>query len=215
MSEFAGSICVGLNQTLIGLPFDTIKVWLQNKEPIKNKNFMSLYRGWKPELLNSLISNNIVFPIHAYTLKYTKNSFLSGFLGGVLATPFIFSFKTFKIKNQMKQKVNFKTLLNFQGYTSTMLRESTGMAMYFGMYNYFKSKDYPIAIAGGLGGLFNWGCSYPFDIILSRQIAQNISFKEAVKQRNLFKGYGVCLLRSIIVNASSFFIFEKVLESLK
>ena len=97
MSEFVGAIGVGLNQTIVGLPFDTVKVWMQNKYPIWNKPFKAYYRGWKPELFNSLISNNIVFPVHAYTLPYTKNSFISGFLGGAIASPAIFSFKTCRL----------------------------------------------------------------------------------------------------------------------
>ena len=62
---------VGVTQTLIGLPFDTVKVWIQNNKPVVSKNIFDYYRGSRPEFCSAIISNCIVFPSYKYTLDYT------------------------------------------------------------------------------------------------------------------------------------------------
>ena len=217
MIEFVSSFMVGVNQTLIGLPFDTLKVWIQNnnmKMLAKSQPLSCYYRGWKPEFGNAIISNCIIFPVHTYTLPYTNNSFISGFFSGIAVSPFVFSFRTFKIHKQMGRYSNpvltVKHIFKGLGYVSTAGRESVGMCMYFGTYNYLKKKDFPTVISGGIAGMCNWGISYPIDVITSRQIAQKISIKDAITQGNIFKGYGVCVSRSMIVNGFSFLVYESV-----
>ena len=68
---------VGINQGLIGIPFDTVKVWMQNNKQVLRRPITHYYRGFLPELTNAIITNSIVFPIHAYSYPYTDNSFLS------------------------------------------------------------------------------------------------------------------------------------------
>ena len=91
----------------------------------------------------------------------------------------------------------------------TFNREVLAMGSYFSSYYYFKDeKKCSILLSGGLAGLINWTLTYPLDVIRSRQIAQNISVKEAFNQKKLWGGYSACAFRAIIVNASSFYIYE-------
>ena len=71
-----------------------------------------------------------------------------------------------------------------------------------------KKNDFPVLIAGGMAGLTNWTFTYPLDVIRNREIALNINFKEAYKMGNLFKGYGFCATRAILVNSAGFYVFE-------
>ena len=213
MKEFVSSSMVGITQTLIGLPFDTIKVWIQNNKPVVSRNIKDYYRGARPEFCSAIISNCIVFPSYSYTLDYTNyNSFFSGALAGVFNSFFIYPLRTSKIYKQMGLKLTFNDFIKLRGlgYVSTLLRESVGFSMYFGMYSYARNNDIPIFLSGALAGLFNWAVSYPFDTIGNRQIAQNTSILKAIKMGNIYRGYSVCLLRSMIVNSANFIVYEKM-----
>lgn len=217
MKEFISSSMVGVTQTLIGLPFDTVKVWIQNNKPVVSKNIFDYYRGSRPEFCSAIISNCIVFPSYKYTLDYTNhNPFLSGGLAGIFNSFFVYPLRTSKIYKQMGMDLSLNQFLKLRGrgYFSTFFRESVGFSMYFGMYSYARNNDVPIFLSGALAGLFNWGVSYPFDTIGNRQIAQNISILNAVKIGNIYRGYGVCLLRSMVVNACNFLVYEKMISML-
>lgn len=213
MKEFISSSMVGITQTLIGLPFDTVKVWIQNNKRVVSKNPLNYYRGVRPEFCSAIISNCIVFPSYKYTLDYTNhNSFLSGALAGVFNSLFVYPLRTSKIYKQMGMNFTFNKFIKLRGigYLSTFFRESVGFSMYFGMYSYARNNNIPIFLSGALAGLFNWGISYPFDTIGNRQIAQNTSILKAIKMGNIYRGYSVCLLRSMIVNSANFFVYEKI-----
>ena len=90
----------------------------------------------------------------------------------------------------------------------TFNREILAMGSYFGFIIILKMKKCSILLSGGLAGLINWTLTYPLDVIRSRQIAQNISVKQALNQKKLWGGYSACAFRAIIVNASSFYIYE-------
>jgi hypothetical protein len=210
LKETASSFMVGISQGLIGIPFDTVKVWMQNDKQVFGRPFTQYYRGFIPELTNAIITNSIVFPIHAYTTPYTNNSFLSGAFAGVCVSPLVYIFRSFKICQQLSIPFNIMTFLNYRGrgYLMTAMRESVGYSMYFGSYTYFKDQGIPTFVAGALAGLCNWGTSFPFDTIMSRQVAHNISIKDAIRAGPLYRGYGVCLIRSICVNSFNFLVYE-------
>ena len=70
--------------------------------------------------------------------------------------------------------------------------------------------------------IFNWQpsfwasdkFSYPIDVIMSRQIAQNISISQAYKQGALWKGFSICAFRAVLVNSINFSIYEFVMKNL-
>ena len=210
--ESISSLMVGINQSLIGIPFDTTKVWMQNNQQVLGRPLRQYYRGFRPEFINAIITNSITFPIHSYSLTYTNNSFVSGILSGICVSPIVYVFRFNKIFEQVNKPFNIQTFINYKGrgYVPTMLRESIGYSMYFGSYTYLKEQNVPTFIAGGIAGICNWGISFPFDTIMTRQIAQNIDILKATQWGSLYKGYSICLLRSMCVNSFNFLVYEYV-----
>ena len=215
MTDFISALVAGFTQVAVGHPFDTAKVLIQNVKTIKKLKFREYYRGAKYPMVSALIVNSLVFPIYERTEKYTKSIFLSGILSGFVIAPIVFSFDVGKIKNQTLSKLDYYDYFFTKGRLSTYGREMVGFGMYFGSYSYFKNQDLHPLIAGGLAGLCNWTSSYPIDVIKSRQIANNITIMEAIKMGNLWKGFHICALRAVVVNACIFNSYEttkKLLE---
>ena len=210
MSDFLAAFCVGVNQVLFGHPFDTTMVLIQNKKKWLGLSVKDYYRGWRYPLISSTIFNCTVFPIYERTLPYTNSSILSGFISGVIVSPAVFCFQVGKIRQQTKQKTTLNHFLTSKGRISTLCRESIAMSSYFSVYYYCKDIGYSPLIGGGISGLVNWTITYPIDVIKSRQIAQNISIKKALKMKHLWRGYPICATRAIIVNASNFWVYEAV-----
>ena len=210
MSDIIASVCVGIGQVLVGHPFDTSKVLIQNNRKWIGLPLMHYYRGWKYPLLSSIIFNIIVFPINERLYKKTENYFFSGLVAGICVTPGVYIFNNFKIQNQVNKPLTFDVLKKGRGLLGCLYRESLAMSSYFGSYNYAKDLGYNSIIAGGFAGLVNWTITYPIDVIVSRQMAQNISIYDAYKQGHLWKGYSICATRAIMVNAVNFTIYEQV-----
>ena len=213
MTDFLSAFAAGVTQVLIGHPFDTIKVLIQNKKSIKNLKLKNYYRGSKYPLISSTIINSILFPIYERTQNFTNSSFKSGFLGGMIITPIIFGFDYGKINNQTNynKKIIINDILKSKGKFSVLTRECIAFSIYFGVYDFLKNekKIHPL-ISGGLAGLANWTSTYPIDVIKSRQIAQQISIIDAYKQKNLWKGFPICALRAVIVNAGIFYTYDSI-----
>ena len=53
LKETVSSFLVGINQGLIGIPFDTVKVWMQNDKRVFGRPFTHYYKGFVPELTNA------------------------------------------------------------------------------------------------------------------------------------------------------------------
>ena len=210
MSDFIAGLCVGLAEVSIGHPFDTTKILIQNNRPWRGLSLSKYYRGWRFPLVASSVFNFTVFPVYERTLSFTQNSVLSGFLAGFTVAPIIFGFEVGKIYQQTNQKLNWCNFYQSRGIYTLYTRETIAMSAYFGMYNYCREKDYHPLISGGCAGLANWTLIYPVDVIKSRQIAQQISIKEAISIGNLWKGYSICAVRAVLVNAINFWVYETV-----
>lgn len=240
MKDIVASSCVGLGQLLIGHPFDTAKILIQNKQPWYSLPISRYYRGWKFPLFYSSLFNVICFTTHERSYKHTQNHFTSGLIGGMAISPFAYVLESFKIKHQVynktqhqqtkpkqtkpKQnkkhtinkrimKATFKQIKTTRGLFVLTSRETFAMGVYFQTFYEFKKHIDNTLICGGLTGLASWTLTYPIDVIASRQIAQNITIREAFSQRNLWKGIHVCLLRAMIVNAVNFKIYETIMNS--
>jgi hypothetical protein len=210
MSDFIAAACVGVAQISIGHPFDTTKILMQNNRKWFGLPFRNYYRGWRFPLCSAVILNSITFPTVERTKLYTHNSFLSGCIAGIAITPIVFCFDVGKIRQQTKQSVTIKTILNTRGRYSTFARETLASSVYFG--SYFTCRDFgwhPL-LSGGIAGLCNWTLTYPIDVIKSRQMAQNLTIKQALNMGNLWRGYPICATRAVIVNAIDFWVYESV-----
>ena len=211
MTDLISASVVAIAETFVGHPLDTMKILAQNNLTHKKISVKNYYRGWKFPLFNSMLFNCTVFPIYERTLPYTNNHIYSGFLSGIAVTPFVFCSEVGKIMQQTNQKIYFNSFLERKGRYATLGRETLSMSCYFSIYEYAnKTLGFHPLFAGALSGLFNWTLTYPFDIVKSRQIAQNISFKEAFKQGKLWKGYPICAMRAIIVNGVNFYTYHTV-----
>ena len=206
MDVLAGSV-VGMVQIMVGHPFDSAKVLIQNKQRWCNLPLRSYYRGCGYPFVASIVSNAIVFPVHDRT--YTSSHSLSGALGGFVVAPVLQFFDLAKVKRQTNKPLNMHILRTNKGMFMSMLRETNAMAIYFGTYHYLKSKEMSTLTAGGCAGMLNWACTYPLDVIRSRQLSQNIEIKTAFKQGNLWRGFIICMARAFIVNSVSFYIYEQ------
>lgn len=212
--ELVAGAAAGVSQVIFGHPFDTVKVLLQNGKSWKSLSMFEYYRGFKYPLCSSVIFNMVTFTIYHKTIETTNSSVLSGALSGIVISPILYCFDIGKIKRQTNQKFRVSDILKTRGLFMTYLRETFAMSIYFGSYNYFKKQTNPV-IAGGLAGFCNWTLTYPFDIIRSRQIAQNITIMNAIAQKNLWKGYSACIIRAIIVNSACFYTYETTYNKLK
>ena len=195
-------ICAGVSQVLVGHPFDTIKVRLQNKK----LHFKNLYAGWKFPLVSSIAVNGILFPTYEM-LRSSNTAFVSGMISGSIVTPIVFLSDVHKIQRQMGCQV---FSMSGRGLSMTLLREVLAFGIYFDTYERVKQRTDSPLVSGACAGITNWAATYPFDVIRSRQMAQGISIREAFFQGSLYKGIGVCLFRAVLVNAAIFSTYELV-----
>jgi hypothetical protein len=211
MHDFIAGTFAGFSQVFFGHPFDTIKILIQNNYKYHSLPLKDYYRGYRFPLVSATILNSLTFPIVCRTYPYTKNYYFSGFISGVCITPLVFFFDIGKIKMQTKQRLFLNTFIKNKGIFSTFWRESIAMSFYFGTYfNLKEKKQFHPIFAGGTAGIINWTVTYPIDVVRNRQISQNCSFIKAIQQKQFWKGYSFCAIRSIIVNAAVFSTYETI-----
>lgn len=234
---FLSSFIAGSVQTLIGHPFDTIKTRMQLnnissknviKDIVKNEGIKALYKGSITPLLSGCIQNGILFTSENFLHKYSKNNFLTGFIAGSLSSFVISPAELIKchiqnnksrhIKlNEVKSLLNEKRINLYCGLTSTLLRDSFGLGVYFGTYNLLqKNKNNPL-LNGGISGVLSWIVSYPFDVIKTKKQISNNDYSYIIKNINAsqyIKGLNIVLLRSFIVNAGIFYTYESLLTKI-
>ena len=201
-------LCAGLIQAIVGHPIDTAKVFIQNNIKLRGLTIKDYYKGFKYPLLLSLIFNGTIFPSYEYLNNNINNSFITGGLVGTIVTPLVFTCETLKILKQTNKQITKQKILSTNGLITTLSRESLAMSIYFSSYNYFKKHDYNSFLGGSISGFSNWLVTYPIDVIKTRQIAQQISFTQAYKQGNLYRGLGITLIRAVLVNGCIFFTYE-------
>lgn len=214
MTDFLASIGVGISQILVGHPFDTSKVLIQNKKKWLGLPIKDYYRGFRFPLVSATLFNCTVFPIYNRTMEYTQSGILSGLLAGIAVSPIVYFSDVGKIRQQTKQKLKLNHFIKSKGKLSVISRETIAMTTYFGLYDYLKNQNYHPLISGGLCGLANWTLTYPIDVVKSRQIAQNITISQAIKIGHLWKGYPICAIRAVLVNSSCFYVYETLMKLL-
>ena len=209
MEIFFPSLCAGLSQAIVGHPIDTAKVLIQNNIRLSGLTIKDYYKGFKYPLLLSLVFNGSVFSSYEYLNHKINNSFLTGGLVGIISTPLVYAFETFKILKQTSQQITKQKLLSTNGFVTTLSRESLATGIFFSSYNYCKKHNYNSFIGGSISGFSNWLITYPIDVIKNRQMAQQVSFMEAYKQGYLYKGLNITLFRAVLVNGCIFFTYEQ------
>ena len=85
MNEFVAGFASGLCQSVVGHPFDTMKVQLQKNKntSFKNTNIKQLYKGIAYPTLTMGIIQSVGFGITENINKKVDNYFVSGAIAGV------------------------------------------------------------------------------------------------------------------------------------
>ena len=224
-NEYIKGGIIGISQTVIGHPFDTIKILKQNnisidRYLIKPKILMA---GVKFPLFVSTFYNSGIFGVYSFFRKNNLSSFQSGFLSGTIMSVLLNPFEYYKIQSQvLKNNNNYKLVNNqfeynnfknnnkiWRGLYLTMMRESLATGIYFHNYYYLKKNNLSPFIAGGIAGCNSWILTYPIDTIKTRyQVNNNFNLRDILYQKNIYKGISFCLLRAFIVNGISFTFYD-------
>lgn len=217
MDIFISSFIAGSVQTLIGHPFDTLKTQIQINKFNKLNKFIylsQLYRGAIPSLYAGCFQNGILFTIHQIIYDKINNHFISGTIAGSLSAIIISPLEYFKCNlqnlhqnNYNKYDLNLTNLYNkniWKGFKYTLYRDSIGLGIYFYSYHLFE-KDYGVFYSGGIAGLLSWIYSYPFDTI---KTLEQCNYNNKIIYNNLYKGFSIVAIRSILVNSCLFSVFE-------
>jgi hypothetical protein len=204
--ESSIGIVIGINQTIIGYPLDTLKI--QKQRGLK-LNYKNLYSGVKYQLAISSINSSVCFLTFDTVYNHTGNPIVSGMCAGLSSGIIINPLEIYKIRHQTALFHN-NTKVFHEGIKFTVGREMIAFTTYFTTYMKLKER-YPdqVMINGGLAGCMSWCLSYPMDTLKTHhQTNNNITLGELWRQGNLFKGFGFCMTRAFIVNAINFYIYE-------
>ena len=156
MVDIMAAFGVGVSEVLIGHPFNTAKVLIQNKKKWRGLPFRHYYRGVKYPFVSSTFFNMTAFPIKERTYKYTNNYFLSGILSGIAVAPPMFFVDTFTINRQTNQPVNLAMFKGTKGLGMTISREMLALSLYFGTYHWMRAeKKYNSLISANLPLSYN------------------------------------------------------------
>tara|TARA_B100000963_G_scaffold360591_1_gene392050 strand:- start:160 stop:819 length:660 start_codon:yes stop_codon:yes gene_type:complete len=209
MNDYVYGGVSGMCQTIVGYPFDTCKVLLQNNKNISDLKLKNLMSGVKYPLTSSIFICSINFGSYNYMRNHLDfNIPLSGGLSGLIVSPIVFMSDFGKIQRQMGVTPKWENLIYSKGFYSVVLRETSAFSIYFTTFHYARRNQINPFIAGGIAGLANWTFTYPIDVVRTRQIMHNCSMYSAIKQGKLWKGYIPCACRAILVNSVGFYVYD-------
>ena len=180
-NDFIAGCSSGIIQTVIGHPFDTLKVLMQTNKP-HYKTPLHYYKGVLFPLSFNIIFTGLTFDINKRLHSYTQSHYSSGFMTGTLLSPVIFYFDIGKINKQINPTgtLSWRNFKSMNGFTATMMRESISTGVYMGLYFNMEERYGPL-VSGGSAGLGSWASTYPLDVIKTRQMKnKNLSFLEYI-----------------------------------
>lgn len=218
-NEYKNGAIIGISQTILGHPLDTLKTWKQNgnKQIITSNipnipnSLKPLYRGISYPLAISICYNSFLFGFYTKMKSLEYSSFQAGVISGSILGITLNPFEYYKIQRQIGYTEH--TTINksiYRGLHYTIGRESLACGLYFTTYEYFTEYlGLNAFVSGGISGCTSWAFTYPIDTIKTRfQANPSYSGKYYLLQGGLFKGIGFCLLRAFLVNGVSFTLYE-------
>jgi hypothetical protein len=112
MDYFYAGFASGISQTLIGYPFDTLKVWSQNYAKINppKRTFTNLYRGIQYPLLQAPFLTGISFGVYNRIYQQTENTYIAGSFAGVVSSIVHTPLDFYKIGRQQQQSTTLGIL---------------------------------------------------------------------------------------------------------
>lgn len=211
----------GTVQTIIGHPFDTLKIWKQKKYT-DVKNFRNLYRGLFFPLATSSSITSLQFTTAAIARKLfftskqgagiTKNpwqEFVTGAFSGLFVGVVTSPIDKLKISRQVMTTSNTRF-----GIFACLSREVPASAIYFASYAKARKENHSILLSGSIAGCTSWLCTYPFDVIKTNVQSGKIKnvrdgFREIFSGKlKPFSGLSFCLQRAFLVNGIGFYVYE-------
>jgi len=211
--EYKNGAIIGISQTILGHPLDTLKTLQQNGNKqtlnIGTNLFKQLYRGISYPLTISICYNSFLFGFYTKMKSLEYSSFQAGVISGGILGITLNPFEYYKIQRQIGCNGPINKSI-FRGLQYTIGRESLACGLYFTTYEYFTGHlELNSFVSGGISGCTSWAFTYPIDTVKTRfQANPSYSGKYYLLQGGLFKGIGFCLLRAFLVNGVSFTLYE-------
>ena len=203
--------CAGATQVIVGHPLDTVKVLQQSNNSWRGLMLKDYYRGGLSILPNAVMKNSIIMPVFFKIREKTKNDLISGGIAGLASAPTQYMFDFMKIKKQTYKKYEMRDIIKGRGKLLTATKETMGFGLYFKSFYYCREeKKLSAPISGGVSGLALWSILYPLDTIKTRQISGDIKFRDAMAKGNLYRGFGPCVLRSILANSAIWSVVDRL-----
>ena len=220
MDLIVSGLMSGVVKTIISHPFDTVKTWKQNCSLNTPKfTIPNLYRGIKYPFFQNSIVVCTTLSTNEYFKRKTDNIIMSSFLSGVITTIITCPLDTLKIAEQqhLKRVFNFTEMMKmYKNLPISLVRKVTGNVIFFTTYNETKKNNLPYFVSGSLAGCASWSVTYPVDTIKTRmQTGLYNSIGDAIKERKLYRGFGICITRAILVNGCGLFVYETMLGKFK
>jgi hypothetical protein len=198
-------LVIGINQTILGYPLDTLKTRAQCGMPL---NFKHLYKGVGFQFGITMFNTSLCFMTFDTVYGKTQNSAIAGFTAGLLSGIVINPLEAAKVRRQTVATnhpiTNACKRMFLDGYKYTIARECSAFTIYFTTYVKLKElMPEHTLLNGGIAGCASWALTYPLDTIKTCRQSHVPWRKEYV-----FRGFGVCMLRAFVVNAMNFYIYE-------
>ena len=122
--EVFPAFCAGVAQTVVGHPFDTLKVMMQNNRTWRGMSARSFYRGAGPPLAGSVLFNVTVFTSYQWMHERWPNRWTSGAFAGAVVTPVVFLVDNAKVLLQTNQRLSVRRLATTKRLCSDRLPRS-------------------------------------------------------------------------------------------
>lgn len=225
MNDYIIGNIIGISQTLIGYPFDTLKTNIQNRQSIRPflHSPTKLYTGARYPLVMAMFGNTFLFGNYASLLEYTNNNkplaaCLTGITGAFMITPFDYlkiqrqTITNPQLSMQKSMQLSISLTNIYRGLGFTVLRESIAIPAYFLTFDYMHNEyHFPAFISGALAGVNSWLFTYPIDTLKTRrQLFTDKSIHQLIKMGKLYNGLGITLLRAVIVNGVNFELYSRL-----
>lgn len=200
---------------IITLPLCTIKTnhQVENNRYLRDTvlkiyqkhKFIGFYQASFPAILSQVMSTTTKFSFYRYLsqvrgteksniLQNSINGILGGIAGSIICHP-IDVYKNYKQRgvNYFEELRIKKHKILYQGYSQTIIKNIVLYSILYPTYDYYYSKTNSSTISA-IGTTITVGIvTQPFDYLKTRYIAGVYAFKF----RDLYKGFGIMLMRNI------------------
>ena len=199
MNDTIAGVASGAVQTVIGHPFDTMKVWKQRDQ---KRDVRNVFRGLSFPLASNSIITGIQFAAHSYMYSHTNNDIASGAFSGVFTGLLTAPVDKHKLRLQFGRPT-------YLGIGACLSREIPAGAIYFGSYGALREREVPVVVSGAIAGVSSWLFSYPMDVYKT-----NVQTGNPTKQIFITRGLGFYLARAFLVNGVGFYAYEQIKNEL-